>query len=64
VVKNDPDFAIPPGFIDLPNADALASTSASDPPKQKSCTGFQKYATKLAVYGVVRIIQHKVSVIR
>jgi hypothetical protein len=28
VVKNDPDFVISPGLIDLPNADALASTIA------------------------------------
>ena len=44
--SNDPDFVISPGLIDLPNADALASTSARDPPKQESCTGFQKYVTK------------------
>ena len=35
-----------PGLIDLRNADALASTSARDPPRQESCTGFQKYVTK------------------
>jgi hypothetical protein len=29
VVKEDPDFLISPGLIDLPNADALASTSAT-----------------------------------
>jgi hypothetical protein len=47
VVKNDPDFVISPGLIDLlANAEALASTSARDPPKQESCTGFQKYVTK------------------
>ena len=46
MIKNDPDFVISPGLIDLPNADALASTSARDPPKQESCTGFQKYVTK------------------
>ena len=28
VVKNDPDFVIYPGLIDLLNADSLASTSA------------------------------------
>ena len=33
-------------YIDLRNADALASSSARDPPKQESCTGFQKYVTK------------------
>jgi hypothetical protein len=29
VVKKDPAFVISPGLIDLPNADALASTSAT-----------------------------------
>jgi hypothetical protein len=29
VVKEDPDFLSSPGFIDLSNADALASTSAT-----------------------------------
>jgi hypothetical protein len=65
VVKEEPDFVISPGLVDLHKADAIASTSATRRSKKLRCTGFKKYVTKgLTVYGVVRIIQHNVSVIR